>query len=251
MARAYLTGILRLVGPSGTITETDLPGVQGRVALAALIHERRPLARDVLADIVWGEDPPARWSGALTALVSKLRSLVSTTGLDGSAVASAGGTYSVVLPVGSWVDTEDGWRRLDRAEGALRHGDLVTATTEATVASSILRRELLPGVDGGWVERVRRRQLHGAHRAFVVLADAWTAGGDPDLAAVVAQQAVDLDPYRETGHRSLIRAEWRRGDRAAALAAYARCCDVLVAELGCGPSDQTEALVSEVRGRPR
>jgi DNA-binding SARP family transcriptional activator len=251
LARAYLTGAVRLVGPAGTIVETDLPGNQGRVAFAALVHERRPLARDVLADIVWGEAPPARWNGALTAIVSKLRSLVSRTGLDGAAVVTAaGGTYSVTLPVGSWVDTEDAWRRLDRAEGALRHGRADAAAEEATVASSILRREFLPGVDGPWVDQVRRHQLLGAHRCFVVLADAWTGRGDPDLAAVVAQRAIDLDPYRETGHRALIRAEWCRGDRAAALSAYARCRDVLHEELGVRPSDQTEALVAEVRGAP-
>ena len=144
MARLYLTGGVRLEGPSGRFTDADLPGNQGRVALVALAIERRPLARDELADIVWGEALPAQWNGALSTIVSKIRSLLTRAGLDGAAtMKSSGGTYEFVLPADAWVDLEDAYRRLDRAEGAARHGDDRSATREATVASPTLRRPLL------------------------------------------------------------------------------------------------------------
>ncbi len=69
MARLYLTGGLRLDGPAGSFTDTDLPGRQGRLAFAALAVERRPLSQDQLADILWDERPPSQWQSALSPIV--------------------------------------------------------------------------------------------------------------------------------------------------------------------------------------
>lgn len=248
MVRVYLTGGLRVEGPHGTLSESDLPGSQGRVALAALLIERRALSRDQLAELVWGDELPSRWSGALHAIVSKLRASYTTIGIDGrSAVATVGGSYRINLPPDSWVDLEDAWRRLDQAEGALRHSELHTATTQATVAFSILRRPLLVGIDGLWIEAQRRRQSAAAYRCATVLADAWLQLGDHALAAVIAESAIALDPLREIGYRLLMRAEWLRGDRAAALRTLARCERMMAEELGVLPSPETTVLGEQIR----
>ena len=146
MARLYLTGGLRIEGPDGTIGGADLPGHQGRVAFVALAVERHPISHDGLADIIWDNAPPRQWKSALAAVVSKTRSLITTTGLDGTSVlSSAGGTYTFTPPAEMWIDLEHAYRCLDRAEGALRHGDHTGAVGDATVASAILRRPLLAG----------------------------------------------------------------------------------------------------------
>lgn len=244
----YLTGGLRVEGPSGALVESDLPGAQSRLALAALVVERRPLSRDQLADLLWDEQLPPRWTGALHTIISKIRSLVTATGLEGRAVvASAGGTYGMTLPPDSWVDLEDAHRRLDHAEGALRHGDLLIATADATVASGILRRPLLAGIDGRWIEEQRRHQAMALYRCYTVLAEGWLRRGDHRLAAVIAESAVELDPLREVGYRLLMRAEWQRGDRAAALRALARCEQVMAEELAASPSPETAALAAQIR----
>lgn len=248
MVRVYLTGGLRVEGPRGTLDESDLPGSQGRVALAALLIERRPLSRDQLAELVWGDKLPSRWTGALHAIISKLRASYTTIGIDGrSAVATVGGSYRITLPSNSWVDLEDAWRRLDQAEGALRHAELRTATTQATVAFSILRRPLLVGIDGHWIDAQRRRQDAATYRCATVLAEAWSRLGDHRLAAVIAESAIAHDPLREIGYRLLMRAEWDRGDRAAALRAFARCEQMMTDELGVTPSPETLALSEQIR----
>jgi DNA-binding SARP family transcriptional activator len=240
LARLYLTGGVRMDGPAGSFVDADLPGNQGRIAFTVLAVERRPLSHDELADIVWDEQPPDRWKGSLAAIVSKVRTLLTTTGLDGRAMmASTGGTYALVIPAGTWVDLEDALRRLDRSEGALRHGDPTTAAREATVATSILRRPLLPGVDCAWVERAQRRQTDALYRSLSTLASAWTKLGDHQLAVTIAESAVQLDPLRETGYRLLIDAESARGDRGAALRAFTRCAEVLDKQLGVRPSAAT------------
>ena len=55
--------------------------------------------------------------------------------------------FGDLLPAEIWVDLETAHRSLDRAEGALRHGRDVDAARDATVASSILRRGFLTGID--------------------------------------------------------------------------------------------------------
>jgi hypothetical protein len=166
----YLTGRLTVEGPDGSFDEAALPGNQARVALAALVHERVPLDRDRLADIVWGEDLPDGWSGSLSALISKTRSLLARSGLDAKSILiSNSGSYAISLPPGSWVDLEDATRRLDRAEGEVRHGNIVGALPDATVASSILRRPFLRGSEGAWIDGVRRRQDAALYRCYEVL----------------------------------------------------------------------------------
>ncbi len=86
MARLFLTGGLRMEGPSAHFSEGDLPGRQGRIAFAALAVERQPIAHDRLAGIVRDDTPPAQWKSAVAAVVSKTRSLITRTGLDGAAV---------------------------------------------------------------------------------------------------------------------------------------------------------------------
>jgi DNA-binding SARP family transcriptional activator len=236
-------GGLRFDGPEGSFVDADLPGVQGRVAFAALVVERRPISRGALAEIVWDGRPPDKWDGALSTIISRIRALITASGLPGrDVVTTVGGTYAIVPPADAWVDLEDAIRRLDRAEGGLRHGDLAIATAEGTVAFGILRRPFLVGVDHEWVLARRRRHTDLLHRCAVLLARAWIDLGDPGLAVTIAETAVDVDRFREIGHRLVIEAELARGDRGAARRAFERCERVLDSELGVGPSPETLAL---------
>ncbi len=244
----FLTGRLTVEGPSGSFDESALPGNQARVALAALVHDRVPLDRDRLADIVWGEDLPDGWSGSLSALISKIRSLFARCGLDAKAILkSSAGSYAITLPAGSWVDMEDATRRLDRAEGAVRHGEISDALPDATVASSILRRPFLSGSESVWIDEVRRRQEASLYRCYEVLAEGWCAQGHHRLAIAIAEQAISLDPLRETGYRLLMEAELARGDGIAALQAFDRCERIVQAEFGALPSPLTIEVAERAR----
>jgi DNA-binding SARP family transcriptional activator len=165
-------------------------------------------------------------------------------------LSSIGGTYTFTPPPEMWIDLEHAYRRLDRAEGALRHGDHTGAAGDATVASAILRRPLLAGESCLWLDRARRHQADALYRSFITLASAWNQIGDHQLAAATAESAVALDPYRELGHRLLIEAERARGDSGAALRALERCEQVLTEQLGVRPSPETLRLAALVRTKP-
>ncbi len=248
VARIHLTGGLQVEGPNGVAVDSDFPGTQGRLAFVALILERHPLSHDVLANLLWPESPPKEWNSALAAVMSKIRSLLLRIGLDGrEMVRASNGAYAIALPGGSWVDVEDAYTRLDRAEGAYRSKDPARAITDATVASAILRRPLLEGVFSDWILARRQEQQEALLRCLGLLARAWIDSGNLELAAVIAESAIKIDPFREVNHRLLMEAEWNRNDRGASLRAFARCEQLLADELNVKPSSETLSLADLIR----
>ncbi|MGI9657574.1 MAG: AfsR/SARP family transcriptional regulator [Gaiellaceae bacterium] len=250
MARIYLTGRMAIEGPQGLVDETELPGVQGRVALAFLVLARGPVSRDALAEAVWeGKDLPAGWDKALNPIISKLRAAFSRAGIDGKdALASGTGAIELRRHDEIGVDFERCVTAVDAAEGALRQADVSTAWANAAVASSIARRPFLAGVYGDWV--VNKRQLLGElqYRSLEVLVDVWIERRDLRQAAGLADAMVSLDRLRERGYRRLIEVNGLAGDSAAAQRVFVRCQSAL-AELGVTPSEQTESALLKAGGR--
>lgn len=207
------------------------------------LSRNRPVPRDELIDALWQTQPPRAVDTALSAIVSKLRAGLSTLGLDGSdAVATVAGCYQLGLPPGASVDVETAANSVDRAEGHLRRDELGPAMTAATVASAILRRPLLAGDDAPWLTARRTKLRDLLLRSYDCLVEVWLRRGDTTLAVKLAQDALDIAPLRETGHRRLMRAHAAAGDRAEALRVYDRCRTLLRDELGVSPSDETQAV---------
>jgi SARP family transcriptional regulator, regulator of embCAB operon len=246
--RLHLTG---RVGVEGThwVDQEALGGRQGRLAFVRLVMERhRPLPIDTLADALWGDALPRSWEASLRAVVSKLRSVLASVD-PGSSVRSDAGCYQ--LAVGdAWVDVEAAANAVDRGEGALRHGDLRTAWSEATVAAGIARRPVLPGVDVPWVDALRAHVRSCSVRALDVLVEVELAGDQRPLALSHARELVAMEPLREAGHRALMRAHQAAGERGEALRVHAELRAVLAEELGIEPSPETEALYLDLLRAP-
>lgn len=65
-------------------------------------------------------------------------------------------------------------------------------------------------------------------------------------AVQAAEDALAIEPFRETTYQPLMRVHAGAGNRAEALRAYQRCRDVLAEELGVPPSAETEAAYSAI-----
>ena len=250
--RIYLTGRVGLeVEGELLVHERQFRGRQERVAFAYLVCERgRPVTREELADVIWpGEMPPA-WQTGLSAIVSRLRSLLTVKELQAREVSiSRGfGQYRFFLPSDTWVDLEAATSALDAAEAALRAVDPKRAFGPAVVAANITRRPLLSGDDGGWVSLEREKLARQRLRSLECLAKVWLSTGDPALAIEAAAEALAVDPFRESSYRLLMRAHADAGNPAEAVKAYHRLRELLFAELGTDPSTETEALYLELLG---
>lgn len=183
--------------------------------LLAWLALQGPTPRGKLATLLW---PEAGSERARAALRQRLARLKKAAGVE---LLAAGETAALVHDVVH-----------EAADGEL------LATIELDPESEL----------GAWLaaQRAKGRQL----RAEWLAAAAAQAEAEGELAAALshAQALVELDPTSEHAHRRVMRLHYLRGDRAAALAAYERCREVLRRELKVAPSDETETLRRQVAG---
>jgi DNA-binding SARP family transcriptional activator len=232
---------IQLCGPlvarvDGRRVERELPGRQGRLLLACLVLERRHrMTRDALASVLWGEEPPDAVDSALSALLSKLRRVLTVEGRS---------DVRLLLPPDAWVDVEVATAALHRAESAVARGDWEAAWGPARVAHHVCERRFLPGDTSEWAAAHRRRLDAVLVRGLELGGEASLriGGSELDTAERAARRLVELTPLRESGTRLLMSVLQRRGNRAEALVAYDTLRTRLLEELGVGPSAETAAL---------
>jgi DNA-binding SARP family transcriptional activator len=240
--RFYIAGRVTVEGPREVIDQSRLLGRQGRLALVHLVLQRhRPVPTAGFAEALWGEVPPRSWESSLRAVVSRLRAALTDAGAVSTVIDSDRGCYQL-RSAGAWVDAEVAAREVDRAEGALRDGDVGRAWTSAATASAIARRPLLAGEDLPWVAAERGRLRTVLVRAYDVLAETWLLRGDTALALHTARELMALEPFRESSTRLAMRAHLAAGDRAEAVRTYERCRALLATELGVDPDPATQSI---------
>lgn len=249
--KVFLAGRIAVEAEGVVIDERHFPGRQGRLLFAYLVAEHgRAVPRDELADVLWGDTPPATWEKALSVLASKLRGVLSASGLDGrTSLTAAFGCYRLDLPDETWVDVLAAESASRQAERFLAAGELERATAAATLAESLARGLFLPGDDGPWVEVKRRELAEVRARAFTILAETSLGTGDVVEAVRWADLAIESEPFRESGYRLLMKAHVAGGNRAEALQVYERCRLLLAEELGAYPSPETESIYRDLLGR--
>lgn len=246
--RVYLAGELQVESGEHLVREADLPARQGRLAFALLVMQRdHPVSREELADVLWPDRLPKAWGVSLSAIISKLRAILGTAGLDrDGSIVSALGCYQLRLPKDAWVDLEVAASSLHEAEGRVAAGRADDAYGFALVALMILRRPFLTGATGPWVDARREVLRAELVRALECMIECLIATEELALAVRNAEELVTMEPFRESGYRQLMRLHASRGDRAEALRVYETCRARLSDELGVGPSGETEALQLEL-----
>jgi DNA-binding SARP family transcriptional activator/predicted ATPase len=212
---------------------------QGLLVYLALNGDR-PIARELLVALLWPEESDHNAHNNLRQAIFQLRQLLGDT--ESSATPHLLVTRQVVQfnPAGD--------HALDVAQflRAIESHDLDTAAEH-------YRGELLPGFNAGSAEfeewlRLEREQLHRlALEAMFEAARDHLAAGRLDKAQALARRQLSLEPWREPAHRQLMQAYALAGDRAAALAQYEMCREVLWTELGIEPAPETAALLEEIK----
>src|SRR5882672_869218 len=95
-----------------------------------------------------------------------------------------------------------------------------------------------------WVVAARARYRAARRDALAASAARLEREGQIAQALRLAATLLEDDPLLEHAHRRLMRLHYLRGDRAAALAAFQRCCDVLKRELAATPGKETLELAA-------
>jgi DNA-binding SARP family transcriptional activator len=228
---------------AGRRREPLMPGRIGRVLFTYLILNRtRDVSSDELVEALWQGAAPPGASATLRTLVSKVRRAL------GTDVLGRGGAYRLSLPADLQVDLEAALDAIHRAETAIAAGDWARAWGPSQVALFTARRGFLPDEEAQWIGRQRQDLAEIELRALECYAAACLGLGGIELAAAErsARRLVEREPYRESGHRILMRALAAGGNVADALRAYDRLSSLLRDELGVDPGPQTREVHREL-----
>ena len=226
------------VSVDGRRREADLPGRQGRLALAHLALNRKGgVTRERLIAALWGEDAPAGHAQALNVVLSKLRRAL------GPEVIENAGERAVQLTPSATVDLDAVQPALDEAFAARDRGDWPAVVEAAGRAAELADAGLLPGYEAPWLEDPRRRLEELGLQARELRGDAGLAMGGAELAPAerAAQELVELAPYRESGYLLLMRLREAQGNLVEALRVHERLRTLLRDELGVAPGPQVQA----------
>jgi len=241
-----LFGTVQVTHPSQGERLNLAPGVQA--LFAYLLLQSRPVPRDVLLEVFWGERPPARARSNLNTAIWRLRQALEPDGI-------APQTYLLSTPAGEvgfnwesrhWVDIECFARQTHRL---LRKPVQEFGPTDATQIEECLalyRGELLESLYDDWAlrERERYRTIH--LNCLARLLTFYASIREYERAITCANDILRLDPVREDIHRDLMRIYLESGQRGLATRQYAKCREILKQELGVPPLEETQTLYAKI-----
>ena len=221
----------------------DLPLRKARALLAFLAAEGdRRHSRDRLAGLLWGTRGEEQARRSLTKCLTQLRRALG--GPDGAVLQSD--KQEVWLEAGGLSSDLEHLRRLAGGRICARDSSEngLLALCEAGLLDDFALDE---AAFDAWlaVERaaVQRMQL----TLLEDFAEAKSDGGEQEAAVSAAERMLRLDPLGEAGHRLLMRAYGRAGQRSAALAQYKVCAELLQRELDVAPESATLQLYEELQ----
>lgn len=235
--RYRILGTTQALRPDGTAVPVG--GARLRALLTVLaLRPGRTVPVALLVDEVWDGDPPADATGALQALVGRLRRV-----LGADAVASADGGYRLTA-----APDDIDLHRFERLAGeglrALADGDPAKAAAVLDDALALWRGPALAGLPDRTAEAARVETRHldvlrARHAAALALGDAEQCL--PELTALC-----DSHPLDEPLQALRLRALRDTGRTAEALAAFDDVRRLLADRLGSDPGAELRALHAEL-----
>nr|WP_053754365.1 BTAD domain-containing putative transcriptional regulator [Streptomyces sp. MMG1533] len=235
--RYRILGTTQALRPDGTLVPVG--GARLRALLTVLaLRAGRTVPAGLLVEEVWGDgDPPADATGALQALVGRLRR---TLGAD--AVASVDGGYRLAAAPDD-IDLHRFERLAGEGARALADGDPAKAAVVLD-ALALWRGPALADLPDRTAEAARRQTRHldvlrARHTAALALGHA--EHSLPELTALC-----DTHPLDEPLQCLRLRALRDAGRTAEALAAYEAVRELLADRLGTDPGPELKALHGEL-----
>lgn len=238
----FLLGGLTIKLAGGLVTGLEFR--KAEALLAYLAGARRPVPRELLADLFWQDRSQAAALGNLRVVLTNLRQTL------GAYLTITRQTVEL-KPDSFWLDAHDLEQKITAAKALLsaNHPLSRNAATDIAAALGQYQGDFLQGVfireapgfdEWAVVERERLRRL--AEDAHHDLIDFYLNTGEYRAGIEWAGRLLALDPLRESAHRQLMLLLARDGQTAAALTQYEACTRILAAELGLEPDSETQAL---------
>lgn len=258
--RIRLLGRFAVERDGEEIAQGSFGGRLARRLLRLLALRRESLVpKDLIADALWPDNPPADPAGNIEVLVSRIRSALG----DRSLIRTGPGGYVLTDTGRCHVDAEEFLAAVRAGRDAPR-GRPEEALTCFRAALEIWRGEPLPeDTYADWAQADRRQlsmayleALDGAATAALDALDSLNSVDSLDEprasaataadAASWARRALTAEPLRESSVLLLVRALTAAGDQAGALAAFEEYRDRLTTETGLEPTSRARDLHQRV-----
>jgi DNA-binding SARP family transcriptional activator len=222
----------------------------GQALLAYLVLQRhRSHSRDALAGLFWGDHQQAHARSCLSTALWRLRGI-----LEPERSGIAHGTYLVITQADeiSFNQASDYWLDVAVFEERVNHvlarsGEVLTPAQVQQLQSALklYTGELLEGFYADWAlrERARLRTLY--LNSLTRLMDYFKQQGTQaayEEGLECGRLVLQYDPLREDIHGEIMQLHLEHGQRALAVRQYEECRDLLAAELGVLPLEETRAL---------
>jgi len=234
-------GTVRVLGPvviHGPIGASVVRGRQPAAVTAFVALAGRPVTRDELAELLWGEQLSIHWPSALRGVLSKVRSSFVLAGFPAAAVRSD----DTVVRFG----IADLRTDLELIEDLVDHDD----ACDLASSMAALARPFLPHDDSNWGRQVRERIHRTTRSVSLRYARELSESGRIDQAVSVLRSATALDPLDEAAHHLLIETLVRAGRRADASETLESLTTSLAYEFGVAPLPATAELLRRTAEMP-
>jgi predicted ATPase/DNA-binding SARP family transcriptional activator len=237
--RFRVLGTLEVVDTSGDALPVGSARLRRLLALL-LVHAGTVVSADRIIDVLWRDDPPVNPTNALHNLVSRLRKVI------GNGLLARAPGYVLQLSAG---ETDAG--RFEHLMGqaraaatAERPGEAATLLDQALALWGGPAYAEFADEDFARAEAARLDELRVT--AMEDRIDAELALGHHAEAAARAETLISAHPLRDRPRAQLMRALYRGGRQADALAVYRDYRDRLDEELGLTPSASLQQLHADI-----
>jgi len=212
-----------------------------------LVHQDRPIRRDVLMALQWPDHSHNSARNNLNVALYSLRSTLDGLGQEAQPILYRDGCYILNPDLTWWIDRNEFLSAVDDARLA-RRADRPRQVIEACRKAIRLYRGPLFEDDGGgeWYlpEQRRLEDLYG--QALEDIAEIHFQLGQLPDALQFGQLAISHDPCSEATHRLLMRCYASKHQQQLVSRQYRVCVAALHDELGISPSDETTQLFREL-----
>jgi predicted ATPase/DNA-binding SARP family transcriptional activator len=248
---------LRLLGPVQVERDGEpVRGFESRKALALLGYlalQDRPIPRQCIVDLLWGDKSEARGRANLSWVLHKISTLLpDCLQADRHSVQFQRAAPSAGSPRlrSGQAGQAPYWLDIEAFEELEAQGDAASLAA----AVELYRGEFLEGLylHGCaefeiWLVGERERWRQRVAQVLESLVTHHSQRGQHQQSLRFAQRLLALEPWREETHRQVMRLLAYSDQRGAALAHYETCRRVLAEELGVEPAAETTRLYEQIR----
>lgn len=216
-----------------------------------LMHQGRPVRRDVLMDLEWPEHSPGSARNNLNVTLYSLRNILDPEGTDIRVILHEEGCYLLNPALTFWIDRNEFLKMTHDVQSARQVGNVQHAVDAARTAVQLYRGPLFEDDTASEWYLPEQRQLKEIYlETLEYLAETYFDCGQLPEAVECARQAISADLCYEAAHRLLMRCYARQHQQQLVSRQYRLWAAALHDELDVCPAAETVRLLHTLTSVP-